>query len=152
MTIDDPTTLESLIGRLRALRPDAERRWGTLTAGEMLCHLADGHQWVLAQPASSEGASKIRSRPILKWVALYSPLPWSKRAQTHPSADPKREGTRPGDFEADRERAIESLRKIAEAPAAELSPVHELFGPMSARDWYRSVYRHVNHHLCQFGM
>ena len=150
MTIDDPATLDSLIARLQALQPDTERRWGTLTAGEMLCHLGDGQEWLLEQ--SGKPTPEVKPRPVLKWIALYSPLPWSKRAQTDASVDPKRDGTRPGDFEEDRERAIESLRKIADAPAEALAPVHELLGPMSARDWYRSVYRHVDHHLRQFGL
>ena len=144
MSIDNPEALESLIARLRALRPDAERRWGTLTPGEMLCHLGDGHEAIV----NWKGTSEIKPRRFLKWI---SPVPWSKKGQTHPSVDPRRDGSRPGDFEADRERAIDSLRALAAAPAEELSPVHDLFGPMSARDWYRSTYRHVDHHLRQFG-
>ncbi len=151
MSIDDPAALESLIARLRALRPDAERCWGTLDAGEMLCHLGDGNEAVLDWRNKLEGRLEVKPRPILKWIALYSPLPWSKRAKTDPSVDPRQDGTQPRDFEADRERAIESLRAITAAPAGELAPVHGLFGPMSARDWYRSVYRHVDHHLRQFG-
>ena len=89
---------------------------------------------------------------MLKWVALYSPLPWAKGAKTDPSADPKLDGTRPGDFEADRERAIEALRAVAATPPEKLSPTHGLFGPMSPRDWYRSCYRHTDHHLRQFGV
>lgn len=151
-TIADPATLESLVARLLALQPDAERRWGSLTAGEMLCHLGDCHESALEPPNASETASEIRSRPILKWVILYIPLPWPKNAQTDPSVDPKRDGTRPSDFEADRERAIRSLRKVAEASGDELPPVHFVFGPMSARDWHRNVYLNVDHHLRQFGM
>ena len=151
MTIEDPAALESLVARLQGLRPDAERRWGTLDPGEMLCHLADAHEMVLRRPDPVEPVAKVRSRPVLKWVALYSPIPWSKRAQTDSSVDPKRQGTKPTDFAADRQRAIESLCRVAEAPVEELAPVHLLFGPMSADDWYRSVYRHVRHHLRQFG-
>ena len=36
--------------------------------------------------------------------------------------------------------------------AHELSKTHFLFGPMSARDWHRWAYRHVSHHLKQFGL
>ena len=152
MTVDDPATLEALIARLEALRPDAERRWGTLTAGEMLCHLGDSHETVLKRPMADEPAATVRPRPFLKWIALYSPLPWSKKAQTGASVDPRRDGTQPGDFEADRRRAIETLRRVATVPHQELNPIHGLFGPMSPRDWYRSTYRHVDHHLRQFGV
>ncbi len=36
--------------------------------------------------------------------------------------------------------------------ATTLAQVHGYFGPMSPRDWYRSVFRHVDHHLRQFGV
>ncbi len=110
MSIDDPDALESLIARLRALQPDAERCWGTLDAGEMLCHLGDGHEAVLDWRDQLEGSPEVKPRPILKWIALYSPLPWSKRAKTAPSVDPRQDGTRPSDFEADRERDREPAR------------------------------------------
>lgn len=153
MTIADPSKLESLIARLKTLRPDAERRWGTLDAGEMLCHLADGSDVVLMRRDASEPESEIRPRPFLKWLALYAPfVPWAKGAETDAKVDPRRDGTRPGDFEADRRRVLEGLLAVASASDGELNPVHGLFGPMSRRDWHRSAYRHVDHHLRQFGV
>ncbi len=150
--IADPSKLESLIVRLNALRPDAERRWGTLTPGEMLCHVGDGQDVVLMRREATEPEGGIRTRRFLKWVALYATfVPWGKGAETDPKVDPKREGTQPGDFEADRLRVIESLRAIAAAAEGELNPIHGLFGPMSTRDWQQSAYRHVDHHLRQFG-
>ena len=150
-TLDDPSTLSSLIDRLRSIQPDAERRWGTLSAHEMLCHLFDGHRFILELRDPSKPEPAVKSRPVLKWIALYSPLPWSKNAQTSASADPKRDGTQPADFRSDQDRAIESLRRVASAPPEKLAQVHPLFGPMSSRDWYHSVSRHVDHHLRQFG-
>jgi hypothetical protein len=45
-TIADDKTLKSLVERLCQLKPDSSRRWGTLTAGEMFCHLGDAHESV----------------------------------------------------------------------------------------------------------
>ena len=42
-TVADPTVLRSLTERLTRLRPESQRRWGTLTPHEMLCHLGDRH-------------------------------------------------------------------------------------------------------------
>ncbi len=56
------------------------------------------------------------------------------------------------DVEADRERAVAAPRAVAAAPPERLLPTHPAFGPMSARDWYRSAYRHADHHLRQFGV
>jgi hypothetical protein len=46
-TIADPPVRPDLIARLHRLAPDAPRRWGTLTAHEMLCHLGDATAMVL---------------------------------------------------------------------------------------------------------
>ncbi|MHC4091121.1 MAG: DinB family protein [Planctomycetota bacterium] len=147
-TVTDPAVLTQLVGRLNALRPDTQRRWGTLTAGEMLCHLGDAAASVLNQ-ASSEAGPR---RPLLKWIALSSPLSWPRGLPTPPDVDPRGDGTKPGDFEADRQRAIEGLRTFAAAPASALTSSHGAFGPMTARDWQRWAYRHTDHHLRQFGL
>jgi hypothetical protein len=46
-TVADPKALRLLKQRLRILRPDSPRRWGTLTPHEMLCHLGDAAAMVL---------------------------------------------------------------------------------------------------------
>ncbi|MEM7354905.1 MAG: DUF1569 domain-containing protein [Acidobacteriota bacterium] len=152
MKLDDPRTVEGLIDRLRALHPDSERRWGTLTAGEMLCHVADGLRFMVEGEGGLKVEPPAKGRPVLKWVALYV-LPRSgKNYPTHPKADPKKEGTKPTDFESDRERAIQDLRVFAAAPAEALKAYHPLFGAMSRRDWHQSTYKHLDHHLRQFGV
>ena len=151
-TIADHQILESLVERLRRLRPETPRRWGTLTAGEMLCHLGDAHESVLGVRVPPGPAPSGRPRPFPKWLVLQTPFPLPRGVKTRPGVDPRIDGTRPGDFEHDRERAIRSLQGIATALPTTLAPHHSMFGPMTARDWYRWAYRHVNHHLSQFGL
>ena len=151
-SIADAKTLNDLVERLRLLRPETSRRWGTLTAGEMLCHIGDAHESVLGIRVPPGSPPPGPPRPVLKWMALYGPIPWPKGAKTRPGVDPRLQGTRPSDFERDRQRAITSLQQLAVADPASLSPRHFRFGPMSATDWYRWAYRHVGHHLRQFGV
>lgn len=147
-TVSDPAVLAQLVERLNSLSADTPRPWGTLTAGEMLCHLADATASVLNQ-TSSEAVPK---RPFLKWIALSLPLPWPRGLPTPPEVNPQRDGTKPGDFESDRQRAIEGLRTFAAAPASALTSTHGAFGQMTPRDWHRWAYRHTDHHLRQFGL
>lgn len=151
-TIADEPVLTSLVERLNQLRPDTQRRWGTLTAGEMLCHLGDAHESVLGVRVPPGKPSSGVPRPILKWLILYTPIPWPKGAKTRPGVDPKLDGTRPGDFEQGRLRAVSSLKRLATADPASLATSHFMFGPMAARDWHRWAYRHICHHLRQFGL
>ena len=151
-TIAEDQTLSSLVERLSRLLPDTPRRWGTLKAAEMLCHLGDAHESVLGTRIPPGPPASGVSRPFLKWIVLYVPVPWPKGAKTRPGVDPRIQGTRPADFEQDRGRAIATLRRLAVAPLTTLTPRHFMFGPMSARDWHRWAYRHVTYHLRQFGL
>lgn len=151
-TIAEDRILASLLERLRRVGPDAPRRWGTLTAGEMLCHLGDAHESVLGTRTPPGLPPSGVPRPFLKWMLLYAPVPWPRGARTRPGVNPRIQGTRPGDFEQDRERAVASLRDLAVAAPTTMTARHFMFGPMSARDWHRWAYRHVDHHLRQFGL
>jgi len=143
--------LQELLTRLQRVTPESTRRWGTLTPGEMLCHLGDAAESVLGIRIPPGPASSARPRPVFKWLILYSPVPWPKGVQTRPGVDPRREGTKPSSFANDQARAINSLRELAVASADGLAPAHFRIGRMSQRDWRRWAYKHVDHHLRQFG-
>lgn len=146
------TTLDQLIARLGRLVPESRGRWGTLTAPEMLCHLGDAGESVLGR-RTPPGASPGRPLPRpIRWVMLYTPVPFPKGVETRAGVDPHREGSRPADFEADRARVIDGLRALAVATPGSLSTSHFRFGTMSINDWQHWAYKHVDHHLRQFGL
>jgi hypothetical protein len=149
-SILDETDLATLVARFEAIGPDAKRRWGTLTPAEMLCHLADATDWVQGRTKPPGLAFPTRVH-WTKWIALYTPIPWPRGYPTRPGFDPRREGTKPDEFERDRRRTIESLTSLARTPAAQLAPAHMTFGPMSRKDWARWAWRHADYHLRQFG-
>jgi hypothetical protein len=61
-------------------------------------------------------------------------------------------GTKPGDFAADLAE-LEALLETVTSPASDYEwPVHPIFGRMSQAAWLRWAYRHVDHHLRQFGL
>ncbi len=145
-TVTDPDALEQLVERLNALRSETSRRWGTFTAGEMLCHLSDATASVM-----TPGGADQPKHPLLKWMALRAPLAWPRNLPTPDEVNPKAKGTRPTDFETDRRRAIDGLRTFAATPAAGMASGHGAFGPMTSTDWHIWAYRHTDHHLRQFG-
>jgi hypothetical protein len=78
-SITTPAILEEMVARLGGLRPDTQRKWGTLTAGEMVCHIADCSASILGRSDSNRRA---KHRPILKWLALYTAIPWTRGRRT----------------------------------------------------------------------
>ena len=150
-TVGDPAVLRSLITRLRALQQDSPRRWGILTPQEMLCHLGDATAMVLRTRPRKQSLPD-RARPVVKALALWSPLRWPHGWRTNPMHDPKGGGTQPSVFTQDLVRAVAGLEGIASANPDTLEPVHGFFGTMSVRDWQRWAYKHTDHHLRQFGL
>jgi hypothetical protein len=149
-TVADPNVLATLVRRLRAVQADSQRRWGTLTSHEMLCHLGDATAMVLGT-RPRKGPVQLRQRAVVKMLGLWSPIPWPHGWPTNPAHNPKAEGTRPSVFEKDLARAIEGLEGVASAAPGALTPAHGFFGTMSSLDWQRWAYRHTDHHLRQFG-
>ena len=108
-SVGDPDVLAALVRRLRQVTPTSQRRWGKMTAYEMCGHLGDATEWVL------------RRRQNV-------PVPWLHGFPTNPIHDPKAQGTRPEVFSADCDRAIGSLRDLAES-AGDLEPEHAVDSP-----------------------
>ena len=150
-TVARADVLRSLKERLNKLRPDSERRWGTLTPHELLCHLGDATDMVTGVRPRKHPVPH-RHRRLLKWIALWSAMPWPHGRPTNPMHDPRAEGTRPSVFAKDLARLLAGLDTLAAATEGSLEPAHGLFGTMTTRDWQRWAYRHTDHHLRQFGL
>ena len=149
-TVADPQVLERLLRRLDSVQPDSARRWGSLTPHEMVCHLGDATDMALGL-RPRKGEAPIRTRPVVKRLALWTALRWPHGWKTNPAHDPRAEGTRPSVFAQDRTRACAGLERMATAAEGSLIPIHGFFGTMSVRDWQRWAFKHTDHHLRQFG-
>ena len=149
-TLADDGCKADIVRRLRTLRPESSRRWGRLSAHQMVCHLSDGFRM-------ATGATPVRSAKgplpptVLKWIALYLPLRWRAGIPTSPEIDQECDGTRPAGFAADVAGLEQLIEVITTRETAVECPRHPLFGRMSGADWLRWAYLHADHHLRQFG-
>ena len=97
-------------------------------------------------------ATGLLQRSVVKWVALYAPMPWPKGLPTRPEMDQLVAGTAPSDFENDRERLLALIERFTKSSRDfEWSP-HPIFGKMPDSEWLRWGYLHMDHHLRQFGV
>jgi hypothetical protein len=117
----------------------------------MLCHLADACRVALGERDAAPVAVPTATRLFVRLVAFHTPLPWPRNARTMAEVDPARQGTRPGDFDADLRTAVDLLTRVATDPGID-GRAHPMFGPLSLREWLRWGWRHTDHHLRQFGM
>src|SRR5439155_10409281 len=89
-------------------------------------------------------------RTVVKWIALHTSLPWPHGVPTRPEVDPKLKGTKPVDFDRDRQKVIDLIRRFV-APETRCGS-HPGFGEMKRSEWLLWGYGHVDHHLRQFGL
>src|SRR5882672_11037216 len=126
-SLNDAASVEELLTRLGRLAPDSPRKWGKMTTHEMVCHLGDSFLAVLGErPASSK--ETWLSRTVVKWVALHTSLPWPQGVPTRPEVDQKVGGTKPIEFERDRQKAVDLLQRLVRPETRRGS--HPVFGAL----------------------
>lgn len=145
----DAGAADRIRARLRGVRPNTPRRWGRMNAHQMVVHLSDGYR-VGFREMEVTGAPKGVMRYLLRFAAFTLPLPWPRGVQTAPELDQEREGTPLGDFDED-VAELERLMDRYVATDGDL-PEHPVWGRMSRGMAGRYAWRHMDHHLRQFGL
>ena len=138
----------SIQSRIARLRPDRRRVWGQMTAPRVVCHLADSLKLALGELHARPMNVPVRF-PVLKQVVVY----WAPFPRNAPTA-PEVVARAPGDWRADvaeLQRLVEELCARGADPDA-VWPVHPAFHRLSRRAWGVHTYRHMDHHLRQFGV
>jgi len=140
---------QAILGRLGKMRPDSPRQWGKMNAHQAICHLNDSFKGVMGDIALS-GKPMWVGR-IVKWVALYSPLTWTRGTPTMPEVDQMKLGTKPVEFGADVAELERLVERFTTFPRDFTWKPHPFFGEMSEEDWMRWGWLHMDHHFRQFG-
>ena len=147
--LTDPGAVDALVARLGKLHDKRPRAWGKMTAHEMLCHLGDSFAGVLGERPIAPADTWV-NRTIVKYLALHTNVAWPKGSPTRPEVDQTKAGTKPTDFDRDRDRVVTLLRRFA-LPGSSCAP-HPIFGPLTREEWMIWGYRHTDHHLRQFAL
>ena len=142
---------DEVLRRLKAVGPQSERRWGTMSPHQMVCHLSDAFRMGMGQMAVSPATSLLQ-RTLVKWIALYISIPWPAGIRTRPEIDQALgAGTKPAEFAADVAALLALVEAVTARPRGFEWQPHPIFGPLSDADWMRWAYLHMDHHLRQFG-
>jgi hypothetical protein len=149
-TLADDECKEDIVRRLRTLRLESGRRWGRMSAHQMVCHLGDACRMATGAKPVRRAAGRVLPA-LLKWIALYAPLQWRPGIPTTPEIDQDCDGTKPADFAADVAAVEQLLDAMTTREQGVEWPGHPVFGRMSHGDWLRWGYLHTDHHLRQFG-
>lgn len=145
----DPKGNRHIIERINQLSPITLSQWGKMTVSQMLLHCQ--------QPIKvAFGTLHLKPNWLLK-------LLFGKAAKTQfmntgtfkrdmPTVKEFRITHEP-DFEKSRNQLIELVQQFADkGPAIIKLKKHPLFGDMSINEWDLMQWKHLDHHLRQFGV
>ncbi len=151
MSIFDEQKRREIVARINQLSPESKAVWGKMNVNQMICHCTDQLRGCLGELDGKTDESNFLSRSLVKWLVLYvigipKDVPTSKRV------DQMRDGTKPLDFETDRQTLLEFIEKTATKPVDFGWSPHFKFGVLNRTEWGILISKHLEHHLKQFGV
>ena len=146
----DPMVANQVKTRLAKLEPQTERLWGTMTAAQMLAHCSLSMQWAVGERVPEKGPLPARLiGQLIKPMVFRNEEPLRKNSPTSKSlivADER-------ELDKERDRLSALIDKFAAGgPAACTRNPHSFFGKMTPEQWAILMYKHLDHHLRQFGV
>ena len=135
------------VKRINRLRPGSERKWGIMSVDQMMAHLVK----VVGVPLSEKPLPRILLGRLVGWAVksrLYNETPFRQGLPTSPSF----KITDQRDFELEKKRLLENIAQFYEAgPEYAARHPHPMFGRLTGEQWGKATWKHVDHHLRQFG-
>ena len=149
MDMWEQQTVDALCARIDSLTPNTQRLWGSMNVAQMLGHLCVPYVQALR---SGSKRAPLHIRIIMQ--LFY------KRDMTNDK--PYKQGLPTGrvmimppdsQFEPNKERLKDLIRTFAAKgrPYFE-GHMHSGLGKLSSAEWNNVMYKHVDHHLRQFGV
>ena len=145
----EPDAVAELKERLARLRPDSERQWGKMTAAQAMAHYSAQMEMVLGQtfPPPRSMLGRIFGRRAKAIILSEEPFPRNAPTDKYFLIVDQR------DLDTERERVRLLLDRLTRGgPQVCTKHPHSFFGSMTPAEWARLMYRHLDHHLRQFGV
>lgn len=136
-----------ITNRIQNLSETNSRLWGNMNMQQMLSHCTTQLKLALGEIShKQQGPSLMRSK-LGKWL-LFSMIPWPKGAETPTEMNVEIASFSLADIEIEKRELLDYLAKVRQQ--AHLK-AHPFFGALNRKEWARLVYKHLDHHLKQFG-
>jgi hypothetical protein len=141
---------QELKDRAAKLQPGSEREWGTMTPAQALAHCSVSLQWVLGERTPPRAALGVRMMGrVIKPLVLGNDKPIRRNTPTSPDLVVQDERN----LEAERQQLCALIdRLVAAGPQGCTAHPHPFFGPLNPDEWAILMYKHLDHHLRQFGV
>jgi len=148
-SVFDNATTAALHARLDRLTPATTPLWGKMNVSQMVTHCCIPYEVIY------EGR-KLQVNPLLRVFARL----FLKKMMTDSSVPKKSAITAPDfiithetDLVAERNRLKAYITRVEKDGVGGFEGrVHTLLGPLTSEQWSNLLYKHIDHHLRQFGV
>jgi hypothetical protein len=138
-----------IIDRINQLTPDSQPQWGKMNVSQMLAHCCVSYEMVYEDKHPRPNAFMRFIIKNLAKKAVTNETPYKHNSGTAPVFLIK--GSR--DFATEKARLIGFINKTQQLGEEEFDgKTSHSFGKLSKEEWNNMFYKHVNHHLMQFGV
>lgn len=140
---------QELINRINKLTPQTQPKWGKMNVAQMLAHCNVTYEMVYEDKHKKPNAIMRFFLKTLVKNTIVGEKPYKQSLHTAPQfiiADNR-------DFEKEKKRLIEFLQKTQQLGESHFEGKEShSFGPLTAKEWNVMFYKHLDHHLTQFGV
>jgi hypothetical protein len=140
---------DKVIERINQLKPDSEPKWGKMNVEQMLAHCNVTYEMAYED---THPKPNFFMRLVLKGFVkkvVTSDTPYKHNLQTAPAFIIKDSRK----FETEKSRLINYINKTEHlGEAAFDNKISLSFGLLSTNEWNNMFYKHLDHHLSQFGV
>ena len=141
-------TITEITNRINKLDANSTAKWGTMTVGQMFAHLNVAYEMVYDDTHKKpNGFVKFMLKLLVK-NKVVGDKPFKKNGQTAPQFLMKETK----DFVAEKLRLYDYMDRTKNLGEAHFEGKEShSFGKLTAKEWNTSFYKHLDHHLTQFG-
>lgn len=140
---------EEIKKRIAQLRPDSDRQWGKMNVAQAMEHCSRAMETALGDKTPSRVLVGRIMGWIVKPMALGNDEPMRRNSPTARSLVVRDQR----DLGTERTRLCGLIDRFAAAgPKGCTAHPHAFFGRLSSEEWAILMYKHLDHHLRQFGV
>ena len=138
-----------IIQRINKLTPQTQQKWGKMSVSQMLAHCNVTYEMVYEDKHPKPNAFVKLILKLMVKNKVVNETPYGQNGRTAPQFiinDDK-------NFEVEKNRLIQYIQKTQELGenAFDNKESHS-FGALTKTEWNNMFYKHLDHHLSQFGV
>jgi len=143
----EPSSLQEMLGRIEKITPQNQRQWGSMDVAQMLAHCGNALEMAMGKI----NPPRVLIGRLLGGFFKSSYTNEKPFSRDSPTSDEIRV-TDNRDFNNEKARLSNLVKAFAAAgeDGCTRHP-HPFFGNLTAAQWSRGMYKHLDHHLRQFG-